>query len=692
MATMGSTCSLHRRKKKNSSHATIDSHELFINESKNKNMKCRHSFDIEFPDESIASLYPVEDNYVMDDGGQTRSPKSLVQLCIDCICRNMANFDQDIPSGLPRELVDEVLRSLVNHSALNASTLRALRKCELVEIPLHRSRGVSDEWLSILSNDATSTGYDGFRKAFLETSEDMDSSSSSSTSSFHSAFSSPGKNQSCESILPWESQWSLFMHVSPPSPISQTTLLDLRGSQKLTDRGLLHLKHLSGALEIVRLDSCHSIIGRGLIAFSNSHYIHTLTMSDCRCLTDEAIINIAHLSSLKTLVLDGCRCITNVSLRAIGQLVNLTKLDLSQCDLISDDALPYLTQLVFLQDLSLGWCRRISDQGIEILVHQPMRRENLRSLCLARCHITDVGIVHIAHLKALESLNLNGCSNIKSAALGETLNSLTCLEHLDVSFCPGILKSSWQGKISCLKSLDVCYSVVRDIQLSRFTHLPCLEEINFDSCPVGDWSLAHLADNNVTPNLITLSLADCDVSDLGMEHLPKFKKLRNLSLFYCNISNSGLRHLSNMPQLENLNLDSRDVSDEGLYHLRKLNLKSLDIFSGRISDVGCMHIAKIKSLECLDLCGGGVSDRGCEYIAESLHNLSSLNLAQNEFITNKGAAYLASLTNLRALNLSHTGVTIGALPCFRDLRQLQSLALYGCRGILDSTRDRKSVV
>jgi hypothetical protein len=39
---------------------------------------------------------------VLDDGGETRSPKSLVQLCIDSICRNLADFDQDIPSGLPQ--------------------------------------------------------------------------------------------------------------------------------------------------------------------------------------------------------------------------------------------------------------------------------------------------------------------------------------------------------------------------------------------------------------------------------------------------------------------------------------------------------------------------------------------------------------------------------------------------------------
>jgi Leucine-rich repeat (LRR) protein len=75
--------------------------------------------------------------------------------------------------------------------------------------------------------------------------------------------------------------------------------------------------------------------------------------------------------------------------------------------------------------------------------------------------------------------------------------------------------------------------------LARLTDLPALEELNFDSCPIGDWAISHLADNSVVPNLTSLDLADTDLTDLGMVHLAKFKKLRRLSLFYCNITNGG---------------------------------------------------------------------------------------------------------------------------------------------------------
>lgn len=97
----------------------------------------------------------------------------------------------------------------------------------------------------------------------------------------------------------------------------------------------------------------------------------------------------------------------------------------------------------------------------------------------------------------------------------------------------------------------------------------------------------------------------------------------------------------------------------------------------------CAFLSKIKTLNNLELCGGGVGDLGCAHLA-TLSNLESLNLSQNERITNSGAAALAALTNLKALNLSNTRVTSDALKYFSGLLKLQSLALYGCRDMIDS--------
>jgi len=76
---------------------------------------------------------------------------------------------------------------------------------------------------------------------------------------------------------------------------------------------------------------------------------------------------------------------------------------------------------------------------------------------------------------------------------------------------------------------------------------------------------------------------------------------------------------------------------------------------------------------------------GCAHIA-TLSNLTSLNLSQNESITNRGAASLAALVNLKALNLSNTCVNSDALKFFGGLLKLQSLALYGCKDMEGSPR------
>ena len=128
---------------------------------------------------------------------------------------------------------------------------------------------------------------------------------------------------------------------------------------------------------------------------------------------------------------------------------------------------------------------------------------------------------------------------------------------------PSPRRSSWQGKINNLKCLELCYSVVKDSHIARLSHLPNLQELNLDSCLIGDWAIAHLVDHDVVPALEVLNLADTQISDNAMSKIAKLTGLRSLSLFYCNVSSRGLRHLASMDKLESLNLDSRDIGDEG---------------------------------------------------------------------------------------------------------------------------------
>jgi len=424
--------------------------------------------NIKVPNQSISHFYPPDDNYIRSESDPTkRSPKSLTDLCIDSICRNLPNLDGALPSGLPPDVVDRIVQSLTSHASLNSTTLRTLSQCELSALSLANCRGVSDEWLASLSSSvsvgsgmspmagqrlrsASNASYDHtswnnsmsgapysplpLRDIHLEASAmmmDLDeygdlntsdyssghdqslpllprnnevdgevqnnpyagSDESRSTSSFVSASSrleethaSPllpsvlpppeffSLNYTSPAQAPSSSLWLYPMRGAPssfpplpPRPSSMfssesntnnemynnetsyndlhsfaastststttstLTLLDLRGSQRLTDRGLLQLSHTPlQNLEVVKLDNCHGITGRGLMAFSRSHRLHTLSLANCRRLTDDATINISHSASLRALNLDGCRCITDRSLDVLSGLVGLQKLDLSQ--------------------------------------------------------------------------------------------------------------------------------------------------------------------------------------------------------------------------------------------------------------------------------------------------------------------------------------------------------------------------
>ena len=49
---------------------------------------------------SMESLYPINDNYVILEGGY-RSPKSLENLCIDQVCRYLPDLDGPVPRAYP---------------------------------------------------------------------------------------------------------------------------------------------------------------------------------------------------------------------------------------------------------------------------------------------------------------------------------------------------------------------------------------------------------------------------------------------------------------------------------------------------------------------------------------------------------------------------------------------------------------
>ena len=386
----------------------------------------------------------------------------MAELATDALCRSLPLLDGELPPGLPQDVIDDVVRSLIQHSALNATTLRILRQCPLAELSLSGCRGVTDQWLAPLkSHSPLPALYPSDDSMECEDEQDNSNNDDDDDDNVEDGFFSSleNKNSSDSSSSCASSSTQTFCSASSaatetPCFTSYLTTLDLRGSQQLSDEGLMQLTQLT-RLEVAFMDNCHSLQGRGLVVLEQAHHLHTLQLDHCRRLTDEGILHLSHLVSLQTLSLSGCRCLTDCALQALADLYNLRKLDLGQCDLITDQGVAMLDNLQVLQELSLGWCRSLTDQALEILSLQEGRAQHLRVLRLARCNLTDEALPHLAKLKALQELDLNGCHRLSSTATGRALQQLPKLTVLDVSYCPNILYVT--NKICLAESFTVAH-------------------------------------------------------------------------------------------------------------------------------------------------------------------------------------------------------------------------------------------
>ena len=149
----GSSCSKSSRRASQNSRSTHNPNFSLQSSGYVTSSRCfsRHSLSQAIPDDSISNFYPPADNYVSENDG-TRSPKSLAQLCTDSLCRSLPYLDGELPPGLPPDVVDDIIDSLVKHNALNTTTLKILRNCEISSLRLAGCRGVTEQ-------SEQSTGY-----------------------------------------------------------------------------------------------------------------------------------------------------------------------------------------------------------------------------------------------------------------------------------------------------------------------------------------------------------------------------------------------------------------------------------------------------------------------------------------------------------------------------------------------------
>jgi len=106
--------------------------------------------------------------------------------------------------------------------------------------------------------------------------------------------------------------------------------------------------------------------------------------------------------------------------------------------------------------------------------------------------------------------------------------------------------------------------------------------------------------------------------------------IETLDLSVTELFGWGLQFLARFPHLKSLNLFSTKVSDDALVHLTESRtLLELNLCGTNISDAGLQHLKALDKLESLKVSGNkGVTDVGVEEVFQSLDALKKLEMRQ----------------------------------------------------------------
>lgn len=205
---------------------------------------------------------------------------------------------------------------------------------------------------------------------------------------------------------------------------------------------------------------------------------------------------------------------------------------------------------------------------------------------------------------------------------------------------------------------------------------PNLTSLDVRSCALSDAAMSELAG---CTSLRVLRLSGKEnrttVSDEGLAALAPLKSLKVIALDDLWIGKPGLEHLTALESLEEIYLSATIVDDDAVSVLTKFpRLRKLRLARTNITDAALASLSSCGQLEELDLSEiSTLTDAGMSSLA-ALKSLKKLNLWRVQ-ISDTGALALAPLTRLQWLNLDNTKLSDAGLPVLKDMNQLTFLHL-----------------
>lgn len=278
-------------------------------------------------------------------------------------------------------------------------------------------------------------------------------------------------------------------------------------------------------------------------------------------ITDEELFrSIPYLQHVSRLNIVGCSQISNEGFKILGHLRDLKELYFLHCKQLT--SLTFLGNLDGLQKLSIdGMLNTLHYKSTPVVNDSVLatisgEMDSLRSLVIAtQLDISGVGLVHLADMRRLESLELE-----RGAGESLTDNGLKILCGL--------------GRLRSLR-ITHCGEKLSDHSLNYLQHLHRLEVLEL-SCTDGS-----------------------SFTDEGARHLSKLRSLKQLSLIgWENLTDRGMYYLSKISTLERMNLRYSQVSDEGLDHLHYLTkLRELELADCLVTPKAKMRLKRATGVE-----------------------------------------------------------------------------------------------
>ena len=333
-----------------------------------------------------------------------------------------------------------------------------------------------------------------------------------------------------------------------------------------------------------------------------------------------------------------------------------------------------------------------------------------------KCDVTDDMLKTLLRFHDLEELTARDLSAVTDEAIS-LLKQQTKLKKLTLRKGTRLTPKGTRA-LSALTNLE--WLSLADVNLGEPLPLaencPNLISIDLEKCSLTDQSLANL---DRYKKLLFVRLAgNPKITDAGLKHIAKLTGLRQLDLAGSSVTGFGLAQLTGLKNLTDLGLQDTAITDDALEHVGAMpGLESLDLWGCKITDAGFRHLrgknlhvriaensrfdgtgfqylAKSR-LGLLELGTTAITDAGLEQIkrlegieqlelpryGDPLHDSPFWNELHAERITDAGLRHVGAMTSVKKLYISGGGITDAGLVHLANMQKLTQLEFGACPGI-----------